>query len=109
MSPYRRSSEAVHAANNLQRDDARERARILDIDAYEVEIDVTDGVGGPGDTTFRTATTARFRCIEPGASTFIDLIAARIDEITLNGRSIDPASAYDEHLGRIALDDLADA
>ena len=31
----------------------------------------------------------------PGTETFIDLIAPRVDTITLNGRPLDPASHFD--------------
>src|SRR5690606_6715197 len=40
----------------------------------------------------------------PGASTFIDLIARDVREITLNGEQVDPSTAFDD--SRIALDDL---
>jgi aminopeptidase N len=40
---------------------------------------------------------------EPGASSFVDLVGATVREITLNGRSIDPAAYVDS---RIELTDL---
>lgn len=43
----------------------------------------------------------RFRCAESGAESYADLVADSVQEITLNGRRIDPAEAYAE--GRIAL------
>ena len=35
-------------APNLTRADARRRAELLDVTAYEVELDLTDGRGKPG-------------------------------------------------------------
>jgi aminopeptidase N len=95
------------AANNLTRDEARERSRLLEVASYDVELDLTDGAGSAGETTYRSVTVATFTCAEPGASTFIDLIAPQINEITLNGTSIDPATAFDAAHGRVALDGLA--
>jgi aminopeptidase N len=85
---------------NLTRDEAQERARLLTVDAYEVELDLTDS-----DATFPSTTTIKFSCEEPGASTFVDLVDATVHEITLNGATVDPAQAYID--GRIALDGLA--
>jgi len=36
---------------------------------------LTDGAGSAGEDTFRSSTTARFGCTEPGVTTFIDLVA----------------------------------
>ena len=46
----------------------------------------------------------RFRAATPGASTFIDLIAPAVREITLNGQRVDPAEAFKD--SRIALSNL---
>jgi aminopeptidase N len=88
-------------ASNLTRDEARERARLLDVESYHVELDLTGG-----DLTFGSVTTVRFRCARPGASTFIDLSAPAAGEITLNGVRVSP-----DHFDgdRIRLDDLAEA
>ena len=56
--------------SNLTRDEARERARLLDVESYRVELDLTGG-----DATFRSVTTVSFGCSRPGASTSIDLSA----------------------------------
>ncbi|MGC0421575.1 aminopeptidase N [Embleya sp. AB8] len=85
---------------NLTRDEARERARIIDVDSYAVTLDLT-GTGA----TFPSTTVLRFDCAEPGASTFVDLIAPEVHEITLNGKALDVASVYAD--SRIALTDLA--
>ncbi len=87
-------------ASNLTRDEARDRAHLLDVESYRVELDLTGG-----DTTFRSVTTVSFRCARAGASTFIDLSAPAVREITLNGAQV----SLDRFDGdRIALDGLAD-
>ncbi|MFB8754893.1 aminopeptidase N [Streptomyces nigra] len=94
---------------NLSRDEARERAALLAVDGYEVSLDVRSALGeGPGDgepRTFRSVTTIRFRCAEPGASSFADLIAPSVTSVSLNGRDLDPSEVFDG--SRIALEDLA--
>ncbi|NYF17111.1 aminopeptidase N [Microbacterium sp. AK009] len=85
---------------NLTRLEAQERRSAVDTDSYEVDLDLTRG-----DEIFGSRTVVRFRG-QPGASTFMDLIAREVREITLNGRSIDPAEAFAD--SRIALDALAE-
>ncbi|MEP6527016.1 MAG: aminopeptidase N [Nocardioidaceae bacterium] len=85
---------------NLTRDEARERARMLTVQSYTVDLDLT-----ASETTFPSITTIRFSAQEPGTSTFVDLVDATVHEITLNGVPVDPAQAYQD--GRIALDGLA--
>jgi aminopeptidase N len=93
------------AVPNLTQEQAVERAELLDVDSYTVELDLTDDAGRPGETTFRSATTVRFSCRTPGASSWIDLVAARVSSATLNGAALDIAG-YDEATG-IALPALA--
>ncbi|MEU6549963.1 aminopeptidase N [Streptomyces sp. NPDC046915] len=92
---------------NLSRDEARERAALLSVDGYEVSLDLRSAVGeGNGEPrTFRSVTTIRFRCNEPGASSFADLIAPSVTAVTLNGKDLDPGEVFDG--SRIALEDLA--
>ncbi|QIJ62685.1 aminopeptidase N [Streptomyces sp. JB150] len=93
---------------NLSRDEARERAALLSVDGYEVSLDVRSAVGdhaGDGPRTFRSVTTIRFRCAEPGASSFADLIAPSVTAVSLNGRDLDPSEVFDG--SRIVLEDLA--
>ena len=85
--------------SNLTRDEARERARLLDVESYHVELDLTGG-----DTAFGSVTTVRFDCTSPGASTWIDLSAPRVREITLNGEPV-PVEKFGGD--RIVLDGLA--
>ncbi len=87
-------------AGNLTRNQARERARLLAVSSYAVELDLT-----AGEQTFTSVTTARFRCTSPSAATFIELAADKVHEIVLNGRAVETSAFRD---GRIALTDLAD-
>ena len=90
---------------NLTRDDARRRAELIDVTSYDVELDLTDGAGKPGTRTFHSRTTVRFRCTEPGATTFVDLAADHIGEASLNGTPVD-VSGYTPEKG-IVLTGLA--
>ena len=68
---------------NLTHDEARERADLVAVSSYQVELDLTGG-----ETTFPSVTVARFRCSRPGAGTFINLTAPEVREITLNGAPV---------------------
>jgi aminopeptidase N len=92
------------AVPNLTQEQAAERAELLDVDAYTVELDLTDGGDKPGEGTFRSSTTVHFACRTPGASSWIDLVAANVSSATLNGVALDVAG-YDEAEG-IALPNL---
>ena len=92
---------------NLTRADAAVRADLIDVESYEVDIDLTDGAGGPGVDTFRSRTVVRFRCTRPGAETFIDLRSAVIRSAVLNGRELFPAGEgknYDDEDGLLLPD-----
>jgi aminopeptidase N len=93
------------AVPNLTRADAAARAQLLSVSGYEVELDLTDGGGKPGERTFRCRTTIRFTAARPGADTFVDVIADGFREVTLNGRTLDTA-AYRPEDG-LVLPDLA--
>jgi aminopeptidase N len=86
---------------NLTREEAATRAALLDVTSYSIDLDLTTG----DPTTFSSTTAVHFTCAQPGAETFADLVGATINELTLNGRSLDPAEVYAD--GRIALTDLA--
>ncbi|MGZ4240031.1 MAG: aminopeptidase N [Actinomycetota bacterium] len=82
----------------LTRDEARVRAVLISDPEYQVTLDLTSG-----DRTFGSDTTIRFRCSEPGASTFLDLMAPSVDLIELNGTRLSP-NVHDGH--RIRLEGL---
>src|SRR5664279_2820439 len=75
---------------NLTRDEARDRAYLLSVATYDVALDLTTG-----PTNFRTQSTVTFTAAREGAGTFIDLIAASVEQITLNGESLEPAGHFD--------------
>ncbi len=83
---------------NLTRIEAQERRAIVSTESYDIRLDLTRG-----EEVFGSRTVVRFAATE-GATTFIDLIAREVREITLNGRSIDPATAFAD--SRIALTGL---
>ncbi|NKX91880.1 aminopeptidase N [Sanguibacter hominis ATCC BAA-789] len=85
---------------NLTRAEAAERAGIVATQSYEIDLDLTTG-----PTTFASTTVVRFTATQ-GASTFIDLVAPTVREVTLNGRSLDPAIVFAD--SRITLTDLAE-
>ena len=87
-------------AGNLTRDEARTRARLVTVESYDVTLDLT-----AGESTFASTTEIRFGCTEPGGATFLDLTAPAVREITLNGRPVPVADAYDGE--RVALSGLA--
>ncbi|CAN5841142.1 aminopeptidase N [soil metagenome] len=84
---------------NLTRDEAQQRASLLSVDSYVVELDLTTS-----EHTFASTTTISFSCADPGASTFADLVHSTAHEIVLNGQPLDPAEVYAD--SRISLDDL---
>ncbi|SDG19146.1 aminopeptidase N [Lentzea fradiae] len=94
------------AAPNLTRDQAQERAELLEVESYRIELDLTDGGGKPGSDTFRSTTTVVFRSRTPGASSWIDIVAATVHRAVLNGSEID-VSGYREEDG-VRLPDLAE-
>ncbi|MEU6158421.1 aminopeptidase N [Streptomyces sp. NPDC047130] len=86
---------------NLTREEAQQRAELLTVDSYEIELDIS---GAPeGETTYRSVTTVRFRSARD-ADSFIDLVAPTVQEVTLNGDALDPAEVFQD--SRIALPGL---
>ena len=87
------------ASENITRAEARERSAIIDVQAYQVDLDLTTT-----EATFPSVTKVTFTCAAPGASTWIDLISPAVHAITLNGVDLDPATHADGY--RIALPGL---
>ncbi len=89
---------------NLTREEAAHRARLLAVDHYDIALDLT------ADEEFGSLTTVTFTVREAG-STFIDLRAARVDGVYLDGNNIRREAltlnenGYDETYG-IMLKDL---
>ncbi|MEU9732658.1 aminopeptidase N [Streptomyces sp. NPDC048002] len=83
---------------NLTREEAQQRAKLLTVDSYEIDLDLS---GAQEGGTYRSATTVRFDVSEGGAESFIDLVAPVVHEVTLNGDALDPAEVFKD--SRIAL------
>lgn len=92
------------ALPNLTRDQAAERAALITVHSYQINLDVTDGNGAPGEHTFRSTTTVVFDALA-GADAAIDIAADTVRSASLNGQELD-LSGYDESTG-IALRGLA--
>jgi aminopeptidase N len=88
------------ALPNLTQDQAVERAALVTVDSYRIDLDLT-----AGERTFRSTTTVEFDATA-GADTVLDLAADTIRSAKLNGHDID-VSGYDESTG-IALTGLAE-
>jgi aminopeptidase N len=97
--PTKANGDNVQTAE-ITRDGTSERARLVRVESYDIELDLTRG-----EDVFGSASVIVFDCAEPGASTYADLVAQTVHEITLNGSPVDPATAYAD--GRIALTGLA--
>ncbi|MGO1727065.1 aminopeptidase N [Glutamicibacter ardleyensis] len=74
---------------NLTRTEAADRANLINVDGYEVSLDLTRG-----ERVFTSRTTVRFTATE-GASTFIDAVTDSVRSINLNGVELDPAQHSD--------------
>ncbi|MFQ6146302.1 aminopeptidase N [Streptomyces seoulensis] len=87
---------------NLTREEARQRAKLLTVDSYEIDLDLS---GAQEGGTYRSVTTVRFDvAADDGADSFIDLIAPAVHEVTLNGDALDAAEVFQD--SRIALPEL---
>ncbi|MEE1753649.1 aminopeptidase N [Streptomyces sp. SP18CS02] len=76
---------------NLTREEAQQRAKLLTVDSYEIDLDLS---GAQEGGTFRSVTTVRFESAEHGAHTFIDLVAPAVHQVVLNGKSLDVAAVF---------------
>nr|WP_202509665.1 aminopeptidase N [Streptomyces sp. SID5643] len=86
----------------MTREEAQQRAQLLAVESYGIELDLS---GAQEGGTYRSVTTVRFDVTaENGAESFIDLVAPAVHEVTLNGDSLDPAEVFAD--SRIALPGL---
>ncbi|MBI3428466.1 MAG: aminopeptidase N, partial [Actinobacteria bacterium] len=74
---------------NLTRAEAKERASLLKVHSYDIDLDLTSGT-----ETFISKTVIKFTGLKPGAPTFIDAVGKRVISATLNGAALD-VSDYD--------------
>lgn len=118
------------SAPNLTREQAIERAEVVSVENYRIELDLTGGMGEPGpeavaernhagpspipdehgagqpgEQTFLSRSTITFTA-KPGASTFVDIVARRVRSAVLNGTPLD-IDGYDESTG-LTLTGLAE-
>jgi aminopeptidase N len=75
---------------NLTRLEAQARSKILDVDSYIVEVNLTEDA-----KVFSYVSIVRFSCSEEGEETFIDAITASVESIELNGQNLDPSKFSD--------------
>ena len=88
------------ANENLTREECAKRADSLEVDHYDIRLDLS---AAAESATFRSQTTVSFRA-KPGTSTWIDLLAPSIAHAELNGQALD-VSTFDG--ARLPLNDLA--
>jgi aminopeptidase N len=84
---------------SLTRDEAAGRAALIDVERYDVHVDLRGLYEGG---LWAATSTVSFGCREPGASTFVDC-AGDVSSVTLNGEALDPGTAQ---CGRIPLPEL---
>jgi len=72
---------------------------LLDVTSYDVALDLTSAAD-----TFRGRSVIRFRCKQPGATTFAEIDALTMHEVMLNGDRIDVGTAIRD--GRLYLHGL---
>ena len=85
--------------DNLTRLEAQERKALVEVDHYNVVLDLTTG-----PEVFRSTTDVKFSA-RAGASTFIDAFTRTVHSIELNGVAVDTSAADGV---RIRLDNLAE-
>lgn len=83
---------------NLTRVEARERAELVSVDSYQINLDLTTS-----EETFASNTVVKFNA-KPGSSTFIDFISDSVTSVVLNGEHLDVSQVNDGV--RISLSDL---
>jgi aminopeptidase N len=76
--------------DNLTREEARGRSALIDGVSTDVFLDLT------GKDDFRSESVLRFRCLEPGSTSFLDLSVEALHRVEVNGRGLDE-TAYDGH------------
>jgi len=84
--------------DNLTRDEAQRRSRLISTEAYAVVFDLSGREVERPEEIFLSTSTIRFAAREPG-SVHVDLIADAVREATLDGRPLDPSSFAGSRLG----------
>jgi aminopeptidase N len=92
--------QSPRRSTNLTREEAAARAHAVEVQTYDIVIDLTDGNGKPSTDTFHSTTTVTFTA-QPGAQTFIDIVpgpSGALHSATLNNGPIN-VTGYDENQG----------
>ncbi|MDK1327760.1 aminopeptidase N [Arthrobacter sp. zg-Y1143] len=79
---------------NLSRDEAALRSRLLSVTSYDVHLDLGNAED-PDAEGFRSRSTIAFSCSEPGAATFLDFIHGGVSSVVLNGKELDLSEALE--------------
>jgi aminopeptidase N len=91
------STHTTASPLSLTRAEAEERAALVEVRRYDIDVDLTALPTGPD---VRATSRIDFGCREPGASTFVDCVA-EVVSATLNGEPVGPPEG-----GRLPLDGL---
>ena len=92
--------QSPRRSTNLTREDAATRAQTIEVQSYQIHIDLTDGNGNPSSDTFHSTTTVTFTA-QQGAQTFIDIVpgpSGALHSAVLNNAAID-VTGYDKDQG----------
>ncbi|MFJ6567142.1 aminopeptidase N [Streptomyces sp. NPDC091292] len=82
----------------LTREEAHNRAQLLDIHRYTIDLDLTgDGDGAGDDATFVSRTEIRFTS-RADADTFVEIKPAEIHSLTLDGTPLPPETLEDNRI-----------
>ncbi|MCC3301447.1 aminopeptidase N [Arthrobacter sp. zg-Y895] len=80
---------------NLSRDEAALRSRLLSVTSYDVHLDLGNALDQDA-AGFRSRSTITFDCSEPGAGTFLDFIHGGVSSVVLNGVELDLADVVED-------------
>ena len=89
----------MNAVASLTRAEAETRAALIEVERYDIAVDLRGLFEG---SVLEATSTVTFSCREPGAATFIDCVAD-VRWATLNGVALDPSTA---ERGRLPLINL---
>src|SRR5690242_4584872 len=83
---------------NLTLAEATERAALISVSAYTVDLDLTKG-----EEIFGSQSRITFTSSQTGAGTFVELSAVAVHAVRLNGADLDPGAVVDTGRHRIVL------
>ncbi|MGH8826103.1 MAG: aminopeptidase N, partial [Jiangellaceae bacterium] len=80
---------------NLRRDEAALRSELLTVETYDVDVDLTNAPEAAA-STFTSITRIRFTSRREG-TTFLELLAPRVERVEANGVALAPGEVFDGH------------